>query len=207
MNREISINHASAALCGSCLARVYFPDSMSDQFRYVSSFTPGVKEVAMGLAICQQRAGKGGEAFSMFKFRTMPRADYPITIKVENNDGPKNPAVKTLPGWSRFLRSHGLDEIPQIINLLKGDLKIIGFRPMTMGEFHLLPPELKELKKRTKPGFIGIQYAHPPHSTFEERFKIESDYLKSYFASPILTDLKYLMKFLYQVFCCGRRSS
>lgn len=83
----------------------------------------------------QRRAGEGGESFSMIKFRTMrvgAEEEEPLLIR-ENSSGPptfdKQPDDPRVTAVGRFLRRWSLDEIPQLINVLKGEMSLVGPRP------------------------------------------------------------------------------
>ncbi len=113
----------------------------------------------------QERVGKGGKKFKLFKFRTM-YADAEERLKeiLENNE-------KYLEEWNkkrkissdpritrigRFLRRFSLDELPQFINILKGDMSLIGPRPVTEDELEKYYKEFKEIYYKVKPGLTGL---------------------------------------------------
>jgi lipopolysaccharide/colanic/teichoic acid biosynthesis glycosyltransferase len=100
----------------------------------------------------QQRIGKNGKPFTILKFRTM-QADAPTySIKVADHD----PAVTRV---GRFLRRSGLDELPQLWNVLRGDMAIIGPRPEQMDLYDLYEPWQRQ-RHVVKPGITGWWQIH-----------------------------------------------
>lgn len=99
----------------------------------------------------QERVGQGGKIFKLFKFATMLK-DSPntgtgtITIK----DDPR-----VLP-FGKFLRKTKINELPQLFNILKGDMSIIGPRPLTINTFNSYPVNTKEIIQEVKPGLSGL---------------------------------------------------
>ena len=99
----------------------------------------------------QQRVGKGGEAFWLLKFATMLK-DSPnlATGTVTVKDDPR-----VLP-FGKFLRATKVNELPQLINILKGDMSIIGPRPQTRRCFDAFPEESQREIIKVRPGLSGI---------------------------------------------------
>lgn len=99
----------------------------------------------------QQRVGKDGEMFGLLKFATMLK-DSPNmgtgTITVRGDP-------RVLP-FGKFLRKTKINELPQLINILKGDMSIIGPRPQDMRCFVVFNPEDQENIKKVRPGLSGI---------------------------------------------------
>lgn len=99
----------------------------------------------------QERIGKGGQSFSLLKFATMLKDSPNIgtgTVTVANDP-------RVLP-FGRFLRKTKLNELPQLINILKGDMSIIGPRPQTRRCFEAFPPEAQSEIIKVRPGLSGV---------------------------------------------------
>jgi len=100
----------------------------------------------------QQRIGKDRKAFTIFKFRTLTKHAPEYSLKV----APDSPVVTRL---GRFLRRTGLDELPQLWNVLRGDMALIGPRPEQIELIHLYEPwQLQRLV--VKPGITGWWQIH-----------------------------------------------
>ena len=105
----------------------------------------------------------------------------------------------------KFFRKYWIDELPMIVNLCKGELKIFGVRPLSRHYLNLYPEHLKELRSKAKPGLIPPFYADLP-STFEEITNSEETYLLAYLRQPIYADLKYFFKALFNIVIKRKRS-
>jgi lipopolysaccharide/colanic/teichoic acid biosynthesis glycosyltransferase len=99
----------------------------------------------------QERVGKGGRRFGLLKFATMLK-NSPSTgtgdITVRNDP-------RVLP-FGHFLRKTKLNEVPQLINILIGDMSVVGPRPQTPKNFDYFPPEGKQVILSMRPGLTGI---------------------------------------------------
>jgi len=99
----------------------------------------------------QQRVGKGGKLFKILKFSTMVKNSPNIgagLLTVENDP-------RIFP-FGRFLRKTKLNEIPQLINILKGEMSIVGPRPQVEAHFNFFPEHVKKEITKIKPGLTGI---------------------------------------------------
>nr|HQU52372.1 sugar transferase [Saprospiraceae bacterium] len=114
-----------------------------------------------------------------------------------------DPRINTV---GKFLRKYWLDEIPMLINLLRGDIKLIGVRPVSSHYLSLYPEDAREFRKHFKPGYIPPFYADLP-KTFDEIVASEVKYLKAYERHPVLTDLKILIQSLYNIIIKRARSN
>jgi lipopolysaccharide/colanic/teichoic acid biosynthesis glycosyltransferase len=97
-----------------------------------------------------------------------------------------------------FLRKYWLDELPMLINLLKGEIKIFGVRPISGHYLSLFPLEFQEYRRQFKPGLIPPVYVEIPE-TLEDVVAIERRYLKAYERRPLQTDIKYFYQFVCNV--------
>jgi lipopolysaccharide/colanic/teichoic acid biosynthesis glycosyltransferase len=110
--------------------------------------------------------------------------------------------------WGRFLRTFWLDELPMIFNLLNGDLKIVGVRPLSNHYFSLYNNDLQEKRKKVKPGLIPPYYAQfPTPKTLDEVMANEDEYLESYFNKPFRTDCIYFCRAFYNIVFRRARSN
>lgn len=130
----------------------------------------------------QQRPGRHGKPFILYKFRTMTNA--------RNEMGELLPDYLRLTTFGKFLRKLSLDELPQLYNVLKGDMSFVGPRPLLMD---YLPLYTKEQAKRhlVKPGITGWAQVNGRNAlTWDEKFKLDVWYVKNH---TLLLDLKILL--------------
>jgi lipopolysaccharide/colanic/teichoic acid biosynthesis glycosyltransferase len=150
-----------------------------------------------GPVIRLKRHGKDGEMFDVFKLRTMHAySEYLQEYVYQNNalqDGGKFADDFRITTEGRFFRKFWLDEVPMLWNLLRGEMKIVGVRPLSSHYFNLYSDELKAKRIKHKPGLIPPFYADMP-VTLEEIMESEMRYLEAYEKHPRLTDLKYFFK-------------
>ncbi len=140
----------------------------------------------------QKRVGKGLKEFDLIKFRTMyPNADKEGYLTV----GMKDPRV-TKVGY--FLRKYKLDELPQLINVLKGEMSLVGHRPELMHRIMKLPPEQKKLYEDFKPGitcYASIEYIKENEvlekANLNSKEEIEDFYMKHILPDKIALNMKY----------------
>lgn len=99
----------------------------------------------------QKRVGKGGKEFGLMKFATMLRnsPNLPGGLYTSKND------PRMLP-MGKFLRKTKINELPQLINILKGDMSIIGYRPLVKSDYDAYPDEVKKILAKARPGLSGI---------------------------------------------------
>ena len=136
----------------------------------------------------QKRPGLNEEIFTMYKFRTM-------TDKKDEN-GNLLPDKDRLTKFGKFLRSTSLDEIPELWNVLKGQMSLVGPRPLLV---EYLSKYTTEEKKRheVKPGITGFaQVNGRNNTTWEERFKNDIYYVENV---SFLLDIKIIIKTFLKV--------
>jgi len=157
-----------------------------------------------------KRHGKNNKIINVYKLRTMhPFSEYLqeyISSKYGLRKGGKfndDPRVTTL---GKFFRKFWLDELPMLINVLKGEMKLFGVRPLSSHYLSLYPDHLQVLRSKTKPGLVPPFYADMPE-TLKEITASEEDYLLSYFKNPVLTDSKYFCKAAYNILFKRARSN
>ena len=156
-----------------------------------------------------KRVGQGGREFKVYKLRTMyPYAEYLQDYIYRHNnltEGGKFKDDFRVSTFGKLLRKVWLDEIPMIWNWLKGDLKLIGVRPLSEQYFNLYSDELKIKRTKTKPGLLPPFYADLP-KTLNQIMDSELRYLDAYAKSPIKTDITYFFKILKNILFKGARS-
>ena len=167
-------------------------------------------DASYGPLFKMKRIGYEGKIIYIYKLRTMyPFAEYLqeslYNSNLLGNDGDKIREDYRITYWGKLLRKFWIDEIPQIINLLKGDLNLVGVRALSQAKFNLYSEELKLLRIRVKPGIIPPFYADLP-TNFSEFQLSEKKYIKQKFASPIITDIKYFFKAIINIILKGARS-
>ncbi|MEI6434099.1 MAG: sugar transferase [Bacteroidota bacterium] len=162
-----------------------------------------------GVLIKLNRVGKDGRIIGIYKLRTMhPYSEYlqPYIYTMNKlREGGKirdDFRVTTIGGLARRF---WIDELPMVINLLKGEVKLVGVRPLSKHFFELYSPELREKRIKYRPGLIPPYYADMP-KTLEEVMDSEMRYLEAYEKNPIRTDFYYFRKALYQIIIKQARS-
>jgi lipopolysaccharide/colanic/teichoic acid biosynthesis glycosyltransferase len=155
-----------------------------------------------GPLIGLERIGKGGKTIKVYKMRTMhPFAEYLqdyVYNKAGLQEGGKFRDDFRVTTLGRIMRKFWLDELPMLINLIKGDLKLFGVRPLSRQYFKLYTLELQKLRIKTKPGLIPPFYVDNPR-TLEEIVSSELRYLRSYEKHPFRTDWKYFWKAWFNI--------
>lgn len=150
----------------------------------------------------QERCGRGGRGFKMFKFRTMVENADEIKQKLlEKNEvnGPmfkigNDPRVTRL---GMFLRATKLDELPQLWNVLKGEMSLVGPRPLASKEMEG-EPEWRKLRLMAKPGMTGAwQVNNKDYRSFEEWVYWDTYYVRN---QSLWLDIKILFKTMFVVF-------
>lgn len=162
-----------------------------------------------GPFVALKRIGKDKKEVLIYKMRTMyPYSEYIQKLVYDaqgslNGDKAENDFRITR--WGRFFRRFWLDELPMFINLFKGDVKMVGVRPLSRAKFETYPIELQDKRTKTKPGLVPPFYADMPKSQ-EELFSSEDNYLNAYFKAPFKTDWKYFWKAVYNIVIKKARS-
>lgn len=153
------------------------------------------------------RAGRDGRPFRIFKFRTM-------VPEAEKLGGPSTSADDTrLIKLGKFLRRHNLDELPQLINVLKGEMSFVGPRPEVPSEVESYDEETKRIILSVKPGMTDLatlaniheeeilRGSKDPHQTYREiikpqKLKLAVEYVKN---RSFWLDIKIIFKTLRAV--------
>lgn len=117
----------------------------------------------------QVRPGLGGRPFEMVKFRTMR--------DTKDEHGNLLPDAERLTSFGRFLRSSSLDELPELWNVLKGDMSLVGPRPLLMEYLPLYSPE-QARRHEVRPGITGWAQINGRNAiSWEDKFKLDVWYV------------------------------
>lgn len=124
-------------------------------------FLPAITVIAAAIKISdkgpvifkQQRAGKDGKPFTFYKFRTMKVDVDPFGQSPKSDEDPR------LISTGKFLREYSLDEIPQLFNVLKGDMSLVGPRPLYISQISELNDYHKK-RLRVRPGVTGLSQVY-----------------------------------------------
>ena len=157
------------------------------------------------------RLGKNGKIIKVYKFRTMhPYSEYlqDYVLKVNGYSETGKPAEDfRIPKWGKFMRKIWLDELPQLINFIKGDLKLVGIRPVSRRYFQDIPKEMQKLRLTQKPGCIPPYVALNREGNVMSVLQSEKDYLEEKIRNPYTTDTKYFFKAIYNIIFKHKRSA
>jgi Sugar transferases involved in lipopolysaccharide synthesis len=140
----------------------------------------------------QERPGKGEKSFKLIKFRTM---------NVEKNkDGNLLTDEERLTGFGRFLRATSLDELPEFVNILKGDMSIVGPRPLLMKYLPFYKDE-ERVRHSVRPGLTGLAQINGRNNVdWDERLKYDIKYVENI---TFIRDVKIIIRTIGKVL--GRR--
>lgn len=141
----------------------------------------------------QKRVGKNKKYFMIYKFRTM-RTDTPKDMPTHMLNNPDLYITKV----GRILRKTSLDELPQIINIIKGDMSIIGPRPALWNQEDLIAERDKYHANNIKPGLTGLaQISGRDELEIPVKAKLDGEYTKNI---SFLLDVKIFFKTIIKVF-------
>ncbi len=167
-------------------------------------------EPTYGPLIKLKRIGKNGKIIKVYKMRTMhPYAEYLqdyVYAKNQLKEGGKFNDDFRITTLGKFMRTFWIDELPMLVNLLRGDLKLVGVRPLSPQYFSLYKKKIQDKRLKHKPGLVPPFYAHMP-KTIDKIMASEFKYLSEYEKHPLLTDLKYLFLVFYNILFRRKRSS
>ncbi|MFD2131637.1 sugar transferase [Pseudogracilibacillus auburnensis] len=137
----------------------------------------------------QERPGLNEKIFTMYKFRTM--------TDERDEDGELLPNEMRHTKFGKFLRSTSLDELPELINIIRGDMSIIGPRPLLVEYLSLYNSEQKR-RHEVRPGLSGLaQVKGRNEIPWEDKFKFDIEYLENI---SFLYDCKLILQTFFKVF-------
>lgn len=136
----------------------------------------------------QQRPGKNEKIFKLIKFRTMTSA--------KDNDGNLLPDADRLTKYGEFLRNTSLDELPELINILKGDMSVIGPRPLLV-EYIPRYNAHQHRRHEVRPGLSGWAQVNGRNTvSWEDKFDMDVEYVDNY---NLVMDIKILFMTVFNV--------
>jgi lipopolysaccharide/colanic/teichoic acid biosynthesis glycosyltransferase len=147
------------------------------------------KKLGSPIFYVQERPGLKGKVFKMIKFRSMTDA--------KDESGALLPDAHRLTKFGQQLRSTSLDELPELLNVLKGDMSLVGPRPLLIEYLPLYTPE-QARRHDVKPGITGWAQINGRNTiSWEEKFKLDVWYVEN---QSIWLDIKILFLTLKKVF-------
>ena len=141
-----------------------------------------------GAFFFQERPGKNGKIFKIVKYKTM--------TDERDANGKLLPDAQRLTRVGRFVRSTSIDELPQLFNVLKGDMAIIGPRPLLVQYLPLYSPE-QARRHEVRPGITGWAQCHGRNTlSWKDKFKLDVWYVDH---CSFLTDMKVILTTIKKV--------
>ena len=158
-----------------------------------------------------RRIGKNGKEIVVHKFRTMYTYSEYIQGYIYSHQsldtGGKFKDDYRVNLWGKILRRLWLDELPMVWNMLRGELKLVGVRPLSRQYYSLYSPEMQQLRIKTKPGLLPpFYYGRQTPETLEEVQESERRYLEAYLKAPFATDWKYFWGIVGNILFRRKRS-
>lgn len=163
------------------------------------------------LLIKLKRVGKNKELIGVYKLRTMySYSEYLQPYIYEHNHlqkGGKFADDYRVTPWGKWMRKLWIDELPMFINFFKGEMKLVGVRPLSRHYFSLYTKEMQELRTKVKPGLLPpFYYEKQTPKTIEEVQASERRYVEACLKRPVLTDIKYFFGTIGNIIFRGKTS-
>ena len=203
-NRAISIPETLGRLisCGFEILgykeinkKTYFAAKMKREPKYENS-------ASYGFLIRLKRVGKNGKQINVYKFRTMyPFSEYLQEYIYKTNklkDGGKFNDDFRITYWGKILRKLRIDEIPMLLNFIKGEVKLVGVRPLSQQYYNMYEEDIRNRRIKYKPGLLPPFFADLP-KTLSEIMDSERNYLDRYEINRFKTDLFYFAKIIFNI--------
>lgn len=134
----------------------------------------------------QKRVGKNGKVFILYKFRTMVKGAKKLKKKYFHLNEADGPVFKIrhdprfINGLGKLLARSGLDELPNVFNVLKGEMSWVGPRPFPVDEAKKINPKIRKIRESVLPGITSFWVVSGAHSlSFTEWMKLDQRYAKN----------------------------
>ena len=154
------------------------------------------------IIIRQNRVGLHGKIFQMYKFRTMKNNAHELRKQLENLNKGKGPLFKIendprLINGAQFIRNYSLDELPQLLNILKGEMSLVGPRPLFKEDTQMFEKSYMR-RLNVLPGLTGLLQINERNTDeFSVWYKYDIEYIDTW---SLLLDLKIIMKTPFSIF-------
>ncbi len=212
-NRVLSRTEVMGRLC-YCGFKIVDERQVGEQCYVIAQrdFRPQTVQRRMyGIFVKLNRVGKNGKLFKVYKFRTMhPYSEYLqgyIHERYGLQEGGKFTNDIRVTTLGHFMRKYWIDELPMLLNLVKGNMKIVGVRPISKQYFSLYSKELQEKRMQHTPGLLPPFYADMP-KTLEDIQASEMHYLvRCEEKGTFVTDFVYFWKIVYTILFKRARSN
>lgn len=185
---------------------------MSDRYYFIAKkeWTPSNNpDPTYGPLVALSRSGFQGNPITVYKFRTMhPYSEYIQDYVYEKSSldaGGKFKDDFRVTRWGGIMRKLWIDELPMIYNWLRGDMHLVGVRPLSAQYLSLYSQELQVLRKKVKPGLLPPYYVDMP-KTLEEICASEQRYIESFLKRPFRTQWVYFWGAVWNIAVKGARS-
>lgn len=157
------------------------------------------------------RLGQNGKVIGVYKFRTMyPYSeflhDYILKLNGYAESGKPREDFRLTP-WGKWMRKYWVDELPQLINVLKGEMRILGVRPVSARYNQDIPEELRQLRFKQKPGCIPPYVALNRKGSKDDVIAAEIEYLQMKEKHPYWTDVKLFFQAIFNIVIRRKRSA
>ena len=210
-NRAISRAETLGRLC-FCGFKIVAESKIGDDLYFIAQKvkTSSIDESpSYGPLVKFSRVGVNNGNISVYKFRTMyPYSEYLQEYIYEKNKLQQGGKFKNdfrVTTVGKFMRRTWLDELPMLYNWVRGEMNLIGVRPLSDHYFNLYPEDLQKLRKTVVPGLVPPFYADLP-KIFEEICESERKYINEYIAHPVRTQWGYFWKAVGNIVFRGARS-
>lgn len=211
-NRAISRAETLGRLC-FCGFKIIATKEIGDNFYFIAQKvkTSSIDEnPSYGPLVKFSRIGLNGNVINTYKFRTMhPYSEYLQEYIYEKNklqQGGKFKDDFRITAIGKFMRRTWIDELPMLYNWIKGEINLVGVRPLSYQYFDLYHEDLQKLRMQVVPGLIPPFYADLPE-TFEEICESERRYIEGYLKRPVRTQWVYFWKAIYNIVVKKARSN